>query len=192
MRGPALRLWMGVLPRSSIERSRMANATESRALEGAVGEAVQLCITLLQLLHIQYAAAGEGAGLLTCSAVACHTDDSADTNQGGKVLVVAQRLVACLRTVASLVCDHAWHEGEWELLALLLDMHFPSGRSTTGVSFAQWLEAVLQQSGGAARMWRCLSAVQQGARDALMARWRGFWAHRRGVVASESPTTTEL
>ncbi|KAG5500978.1 hypothetical protein GH5_04567 [Leishmania sp. Ghana 2012 LV757] len=193
MRGPALRLWMGVLPRSSIEKSHMANATESRALgEGAFGETVQLCVTLLQLLHIQYAAAGEEAGSFTCSAVACHTDDSADTTQGGEVVVAVQRLVACLRTVASLVRDHAWHEGEWELLALLLDMHFPSAYNTTGVSFAQWLDAALQQSGGAVHMWRCLSAVQQGARDALMARWCGFWAHRRGVMESKNPMTKEL
>ncbi|CAJ1989962.1 hypothetical protein conserved [Leishmania donovani] len=188
MRGSALRWWMKMLPRSAVERCDGMDSRESHALrEGAVGEAVQLCIALLQLLYTQYVAAGEEASLSTYSAVACHTEDSLGARQGAGVLVSVQRLVACLRTVASLVANHMGDEREWELLALLLDVHAPSSCTTTGGSFAHWLGTEAHQSGDASHMWRCLSTAQENARDVLLARWCHFWAHHRSTNRFGSP-----
>ncbi|KAG5475329.1 hypothetical protein LSCM1_03442 [Leishmania martiniquensis] len=186
MRGPALRWWMGALPRSAMEGGRMANAAASRArCEGAAREAVQLCIALLQLLHIEHAKADEVASSLGCAAADCLADDSAGSRQVSEVLVAVQRLVTCLHRVASLAGDGAGHEGEWELLTLLLDLHAPSS-NPAGASFAHWLEAALQRSGDASHMWRCLLTAQRDARDALIRRWCNFWVNRRGAVVCKS------
>ncbi|CAG9576698.1 conserved hypothetical protein [Leishmania major strain Friedlin] len=188
MRGSALRWWMKVLPRSAVERCGVMDSRESDALrEGAVGEAVQICIALLQLLYTQHVAAGEEASSSARSAVACHTEDSAGTRQGAGVLVSVQRLVACLRTVASLVPNHMGDEREWELLALLLDVHVPSSCTTTGGTFTHWLETEAHQSGDASHMWRCLSVATEAARDVLMARWCHFWTHHRSANRFGNP-----
>ncbi|GET89742.1 hypothetical protein, conserved [Leishmania tarentolae] len=188
MRGSALRCWIEALPRSAVGRCDVVDSTECDApREGTAVEAAQICIAILQLLYTQYIAAGEEASSLTYSAVACRTEDSVGTADGEGVLVSVQRLATGLRSVASLGLKETGEERDWELLALLLDVHSYSACTGTSVSFAHWLESELHQSGDASNMWRCLSAAQQDARDVLMARWCRFWAHHQRENRLTSP-----